>query len=70
MKIRDFIKRFNTKKELDYWLKKQSKDYLYALYMEDTNYEGVGYRDITRADLKNIFIEKYRIENEEIINYN
>ena len=69
MKIRDFIKRFNNDEELKNWLRKQSKDYLYSMYMEETNYDGVGYREITRNQLKNMFLDKYYIDEEEKINY-
>lgn len=69
MKIRDFIKRFNDDKELENWLRKQSKDYLYSMYMEETNYDGVGYREITKKQLKNIFLDKYYIDKEKEINY-
>lgn len=59
MKITDFIKRFYQDKELENWLRKQRKEYLYSMYMEETNYEGVGYREITRKQLKDIFLNKY-----------
>ena len=59
MKITDFIVKFYQCNELENWLKKQPKDYLYSMYMEETNYEGVGYREITRNKLKDIFVEKY-----------
>ena len=62
MRISDFIKRFETKEKLNSWLRKQAKDYLYSMYMEETNYGGVGYREITRNDLKSMFLEKYYID--------
>lgn len=65
MKICDFVKRFEYRKELESWLQRQNKDYLYSLYMEDTNYDGAGYRHITRAELKEIFLVRYeKIEDE------
>lgn len=71
MKISEFITRFKEDKELKNWLRKQSKDYLYSMYMEETNYDGVGYREITRKQIKDIFLEKYLIkelENKNIFN--
>lgn len=67
MKIRDFITRFKNEDELKLWLKQQKKDYLYSLYMQDTNYDGVGSRYITRNQLKDMFLEEYiKYEVEEI----
>ena len=65
MKIGDFINRFKTQEELKTWLKHQSKDYLYSMYMEETNYDGVGYREITRNKLKDIFLDKYYKKEKE-----
>lgn len=58
--ISNFTKRFETEEELKTWLKRQSKDYLYNMYMQDTNFEGVSHREITRNKLKEIFIKKYK----------
>ena len=68
-KIRDFIKRFKTEKELEKWLKENRKSYLYELYMQDTNYDGVRYKEITKKELKDIFLEEYYLEEEEKMNY-
>lgn len=59
MTITNFITKFYQCNDLENWLRKQNKDYLYSMYMEETNYEGVGYREITRKQLKDIFVEKY-----------
>lgn len=65
MRINQFVKRFKSYEELEEWLTRQSKDYLYSLYMEDTNYDGISYRRITRRQLKDIFLDKYIIEELE-----
>lgn len=59
MKIRDFVKQFYKREELERWLVKQSKDYLYTMYMEEREYKGKGYREITREELKLIFTDVY-----------
>lgn len=70
MKISEFITRFKSCEELEDWLRRQRKDYLYSIYMQDTNYDGMSYRKITKKQLKDIFLEKYivkELEKEEYI---
>ena len=57
--IKDFTRRFDNEEELEDWLKKQNKDYLYILYMRETNYDGVSSRKITKNNLKEIFRQEY-----------
>ena len=57
--LSNFVQRFKSQDELVDWLKSQRKDYLYSLYMQDTNYDGLGYRKITRNNLKDIFLDTY-----------
>ncbi len=59
MKIKEFVSQFNTIKELKDCLTTQSKDFLYSVYMEDTDYRGLSYRHITRNKLKDIFLDVY-----------
>lgn len=65
MKISDFITRFKNYEELEDWLRRQRKDYLYSIYMQDTNYDGMSYRKITKKQIKDIFLEKYIIKELE-----
>lgn len=67
MTIRDFIKRFENEKEIKSWLRRQNKDYLYSIYMESTNHDGVGYREITKEELKDMFLDAYYKKEEEKI---
>lgn len=59
MKIQEFVSQFNTANELEDYLKTQSKDLLYSIYMEDTDYKGLSYRKITRNKLKDIFLDVF-----------
>lgn len=65
MKISEFITRFNNCDELEDWLKRQHKDYLYSMYMEETDYNGISYRKITRKQIKDVFLDKYIIQTIE-----
>lgn len=58
--ISNFVKRFKSQEELVMWLKSTRKDRLHALYMEDTNYDGLGYENITKSQLKEMFLDKYK----------
>ena len=67
--IRDYIKKFETEENLKRWLKKQNKDTLYIIYSENCNGEELGYREVTRKELKDMFLEAYYIEKDKEINY-